>query len=126
MSGNPYRLTFRHIAVGLSAVLATSGVGQALAEPEPEPGLEVGKHLAMARNKGNCLACHAFDDGELPGNIGPPLIYMQQRFPDRAALYEQIWDATARNPHTVMPPFGKHGILTREEIDLIVEYLLSL
>jgi hypothetical protein len=30
---------------------------------------------------------------------------MQQRFPDRAALREQIWDSTRRNPLTVMPPF---------------------
>ena len=126
MLGIPHRLTSRHIAVGLSAVLAMTGVGQAWAEPESNERLEAGKQLAMARGKGNCLACHAFDDGELPGNIGPPLMYMQQRFPDRAALFEQIWDATARNPDTVMPPFGKHGILTREEIDLIVEYLHSL
>ena len=126
MLGIPHRLTSRHIAVGLSAVLVMTGVGQAWAEPESGERLEAGKQLAMARSKGNCLACHAFDDGELPGNLGPPLMYMQQRFPDRAALFEQIWDATARNPDTVMPPFGKHGILTREEIDLIVEYLHSL
>lgn len=121
-----FRLTPRQIAVGLSAVLATAGVGPASAEAEVERRMEAGKQLAMARSKGNCLACHAFDDGELPGNLGPPLMYMQQRFPDRATLFQQIWDATARNPDTVMPPFGKHGILTGEEIDLIVDYLLSL
>jgi len=48
---------------------------------------------------------------------------MQQRFPDRAALREQIWDSTRRHPLTVMPPFGKHKILTEEEIDLVVDYL---
>ena len=56
-------------------------------------------------------------------NIGPPLTNMRQRFPDRAQLREQIWDATARNPDTVMPPFGKHKLLTDEEIDLVVDYL---
>ena len=80
----------------------------------------------MARDKGNCLACHAIDDGELPGNLGPPLIQMQLRFPDKSALREQVWDATARNPDTVMPPFGKHRILTAEEIDLIVDYIHTL
>ncbi len=80
----------------------------------------------MARSKGNCLACHAIADGELPGNIGPPLVYMQQRFPDKAQLRAQVWDATARNPNTVMPPFGRHGILTDEEIELIVDYIHSL
>jgi sulfur-oxidizing protein SoxX len=51
---------------------------------------------------------------------------MQQRFPDKAQLRAQVWDATARNPDTVMPPFGRHGILTDEEIELIVDYIHSL
>jgi len=80
----------------------------------------------MARNKGNCLACHAMADGELPGTLGPPLLYMQQRFPDRAQLRAQVWDATVRNPDTVMPPFGRHRILSEAEIDLIVYYIHSL
>ena len=122
----PVGLTSRHIAVGLSLVLLAAGAGQVGADSSAEERLESGKQLAMARGKGNCLACHAIDDGELPGNIGPPLIYMEQRFPDRATLFEQIWDATARNPDTMMPPFGKHGILTDEEIDLIVDYLYTL
>lgn len=122
----PNRLISRHIAAGVAFILAAAGPWPAGADASPEQRLEAGRQLTMARNKGNCLACHAIDDGELPGNIGPPLIYMQQRFPDRAALRQQIWDATARNPDTMMPPFGKHGILTREEIDLIVDYLLTL
>ncbi|MEO8626840.1 MAG: hypothetical protein ABI612_01890 [Betaproteobacteria bacterium] len=28
-----------------------------------------------------------------------------------------------RNPNTVMPPFGKHQVLTEEEIDLIVDFI---
>ena len=88
--------------------------------------LEQGKQLVMARNKGNCLACHVIDDGEFPGNIGPPLISMQVRFPDKAVLRAQIWDATERNPDTHMPPFGLYGILTGEEVDLIVDYIYTL
>jgi sulfur-oxidizing protein SoxX len=88
--------------------------------------LAAGKQLTMARKKGNCLACHVIDDGELPGDIGPPLMYMQQRFPDRAQLRAQIWDATVRNPDTRMPPFGRHRILSEAEIDLIVDYIHSL
>ena len=30
------------------------------------------------------------------------------------------------NPDTVMPPFGKHKILTDQEIDNIVDYLYTL
>lgn len=85
-----------------------------------------GKSLVMQRSKGNCLACHAIADGELPGNIGPPLVAMKARFPDPEVLRSQIWDATTRNPDSRMPPFGLHGILEEQEIDLIVEYLNTL
>lgn len=122
----PNRLTSRHIAAGVALILSVAGPWPAGADAPAEQRLDSGRQLAMARDKGNCLACHAIDDGELPGNIGPPLIYMQQRFPDRAVLRQQIWDATVRNPDTLMPPFGKHGILTPEEIELIVDYLLTL
>ena len=122
----PNLLTSRHIAAGMALILSVAGPWPAAADASPEQRLDAGRQLSMARDKGNCLACHAIADGELPGTIGPPLIYMQQRFPDRAALQQQIWDPTVRNPDTVMPPFGKHGILTREEIDLIVDYLLTL
>jgi len=51
---------------------------------------------------------------------------MQLRFPDKAILRAQIWDATQNNPNSRMPPFGKHGILNEAEIDLIVDYIYSL
>ncbi len=85
-----------------------------------------GKALVMERSKGNCLACHVIADGELPGNIGPPLVGMKARFPDAEILREQIWDASKRNPDSRMPPFGRHRILSHEEIDLIVKYLYTL
>lgn len=85
-----------------------------------------GKALVMERSRGNCLACHAIADGKLPGNLGPPLVAMQARFPDADVLREQIWDATSGNPDSRMPPFGRHGILSREEIELIVQYLYTL
>ncbi len=85
-----------------------------------------GKQLAFARSKGNCLACHAIADGEMPGNIGPPLRQIKQRFGSKQRLRQQIWDATAFNPQTSMPPFGKNKILTEQEIDKIVEYLWTL
>src|SRR5581483_4733907 len=80
-----------------------------------------GREIAHDVYKGNCLACH-----RVPGdpsavtlaNIGPPLVDIRKRFPDRAVLRAQIWDSTVRNPYTVMPPFGKHHVLTEEEIDL--------
>ena len=91
-----------------------------------EPGVEQGKDLAFERSKGNCLACHSIEDGELPGNLGPPLLAMKLRFPEREALKQQICDATMRNENTRMPPFCRHGILTENEVDLIIDYLYTL
>ncbi len=110
--------------MAMASVLTLSGT--AFGSEVDKQHLERGKQLVMARNKGNCLACHAIDDGEFPGNIGPPLMSMQVRFPDKAVLRAQIWDATERNPDTHMPPFGLHGILTGEEVDLIVDYIYTL
>lgn len=101
-------------------------ISPAHAEGPTQGGPEQGKAIAFDRNLGNCLACHAMDDGELPGNSGPPLMQMKLRFPDRAILRAQIWDATVRNPDTVMPPYGKHRVLTDEQIDLVIDYLLTL
>ena len=88
--------------------------------------LEQGKALTFNRVKGNCLACHYVEGGELTGNYGPPLIAMKVRYPDRDALRAQIWDAATKNPDTRMPPFGRNRILTEEEIDLVTDYIQSL
>ncbi|MDH4274346.1 MAG: sulfur oxidation c-type cytochrome SoxX [Gammaproteobacteria bacterium] len=87
---------------------------------------EDGKAIAFNRTKGNCLACHAIEGGSLPGNIGPPLVHMKDRFPDKAKLREQIADATRNNPNTIMPPFGKLDILTPDELTKVVDYIYSL
>jgi len=121
-------LTNRCTVAALSALIAcgASFSTQPVAAVSDSRKIEAGREIAHDVYKGNCLACH-----QIPGdtaamsmaNIGPPLTHMRQRFPDRAALREQIWDSTRRNPLTVMPPFGKHKILTEEEIDLVVDYL---
>ena len=85
-----------------------------------------GKKVAFDRKKGNCLACHMIADGSLPGNIGPPLVAMKARFPDKADLRAQIWDPTVANPNSIMPPFGKHQILSEKEVDLITEFIYTL
>ena len=59
-------------------------------------------------------------------NIGPPLVQIGARFPQRERLREQIHDPMRFNPGTVMPPFGKHGILTAAEIEKIIDYLYTL
>lgn len=85
-----------------------------------------GKNIAFDRSKGNCLACHQIAGGESPGNIGPELINIEQRYPDKSLLRKRIWDETSFIPTSVMPPFGKHKILTELEIDQVVEFIYTL
>jgi len=85
-----------------------------------------GKKIAFSRKKGNCLACHAIAGGQSPGNIAPPLVAMKQRYPERDKLYQQIWDATTANPDSSMPPFGKHMILNKSELNKVVDYIHTL
>ena len=112
--------------LSLAALLGTLMSFPAAAADGAGSVIEKGKAVAIDRVKGNCLACHAMDDGTLPGNIGPPLIAMKARFPDKAKLRAQIWDATVTNPNTIMIPFGRNKALTEEEIDQIVEYVYTL
>jgi sulfur-oxidizing protein SoxX len=88
--------------------------------------IEEGKEIAFNRAKGNCLACHDIMGAQLTGNIAPPLIAMKARYPDREILKKQIWDASAHNPYTFMPPFGRHEILTLDEIEKVVDFIHSL
>jgi sulfur-oxidizing protein SoxX len=119
------------VMAGMTAV-PTQAAGQA---PDPKTcndsanpskdAVTQGGCIAISRTKGNCQACH-FVAGITSGNIAPPLVGMAQRFPDRARLRAQLQDATQANPKTVMPPYGRHEILTPQEIDQVIEWLLTL
>lgn len=113
-------------ASALAAVLGALSLSPQLAIAADTQVIEQGKQIAFDRKKGNCLACHMIEGGELPGNVGPPLVAMKARFPDKAKLREQIWDSTKNNPNSMMPPFGRHAILTEAEIDKVVEFIYSL
>lgn len=132
-----------HFAAFSSVVAILLGIGLLLAGPvinadedmdspvctdkanPPKDAVTQGFCIAINRRKGNCMACHALPN-MTSGDIAPPLVSMKQRYPDKAKLRDQIWDASKANPHTVMPPFGRHQILTPEEIDKIVEFVLTL
>ena len=85
-----------------------------------------GQKLAFDRSKGNCLTCHAIKGGTLPGSIGPELIDIKSKYPNRADLVAIVSDETLRNPLTVMPPFGRNRILTEKEIEAVVDFLQTL
>jgi len=119
-------MKFRLMTIVSGLVLILSAmVGPTVLAASAEEIAE-GKKLAFDRKLGNCLACHAIAGGNLPGNIGPPLVAMKARFPDKSAIRAQIDDPTVKNPRTAMPPFGKHGILTDKQIDLITEFIYTL
>lgn len=114
------------MACAISAIMLS---GTALAQNAAPKKEETGKDIAFNRAKGNCLACHGMPtvpDAESTGLYGPPLIAMSARYPDKAKLRAQIWDATAFNPASSMIPFGKHGVLTEEEIDKVTDFVYGL
>ena len=117
---------FATTALTLAALFTGTSMVPMVAAAANAETIKFGKEVAFDRKKGNCVSCHMMDDGASPGDIGPPLIAMQARFPDRAKLREQVWDAQIANPGTRMPPFGKHQALSDKEIDAIVDYLYTL
>jgi len=110
----------------LMGSLSLAPIQSAMAAEKELTSVQQGKKLAFDRKKGNCLACHSIAGGSMAGNMGPPLVAMKARFPDKAKLRAQIWDSTKANPNTTMPPFGRHKILSEKDIDLITEYILTL
>jgi L-cysteine S-thiosulfotransferase len=107
------------VAAMLVAALLVAGPASAQTPAMP------GQTLAFDRAKGNCLTCHDIKGGDAPGNVGPPLNDMKNRFPDRNELAAIIYDETKRNPQSVMPPFGRNLILTHEEIESVVDFLYT-
>ncbi|MBM3395423.1 MAG: sulfur oxidation c-type cytochrome SoxX [Betaproteobacteria bacterium] len=108
---------------GWLAMLTLVASVQALAEDDR---VSAGRDLAHSYDKGNCLGCHkipADAKARTLATLGPVLSGMRERYPDRELLRSRLWDATAYNPNTIMPPFGKHDVLTDQEIELIIDYL---
>ncbi len=121
------RKSFRLVSVVVSTLTLFGVVSFATVNAGDMSIVEQGKKIALDRKKGNCLACHLITGGgEQPGNIGPPLIVMKTRFPDKEVLKAQISDPRSMNPNTIMPPFGAHGILTSDELNKVTEYIHSL
>jgi len=123
------------VLLGLGTLLAAPAVQAAGKAPDPKvckdkdnPPTDVvtqGGCIVLERTKGNCMGCHDIA-GVSSGNIATKMENMAQRWPDKAKLRAQIYDASKANPDTVMPPFGRHNILSADEIDKVVEFILTL
>jgi sulfur-oxidizing protein SoxX len=118
---------FNLVVAGLAAALfALPQLAAAQNTAGSQTRVEQGKALAFGRKQGNCLACHVMKGGTLPGNVGPALSGMKARFPDHKTLFNHVWNEAQYNPMTVMPPFGRNKILSKQEIQKIVDFLYTL
>ena len=117
LSTKPVLIPALALALLIGAVASSPASAQSAAE---------GQKLAFDRGKGNCLTCHEIKGGDLPGTIGPPLVDIKSKYPNRDDLVAIVTDETLRNPQTVMPPFGRNRILTEKEISAVVDFLQTL
>ena len=99
-----------------------------------------GREAAINRKQGNCLACHVMPIPEQPfhGEIGPDLAGIADRYTE-GELRLRVVDSKIINPDSFMPAFYKNegfhrvlkkfqgkSILTAEQVEDIVAYLLTL
>lgn len=99
-----------------------------------------GRTLSFHRKKGNCLTCHVMPIPEqsFHGNLGPDLKGVASRY-SAGELRLRLVDATVLNEDTIMPAFyrsaGLHRVLKKfkgktvlsaQEIEDIVAYLMTL
>ena len=106
-----------------------------------KPGDPVkGREVAIHRQKGNCLACHTLPAPDQPyhGEVGPDLNGVASRLSE-GEIRLRIVNPKYANPATIMPAFyrteGLHRVaknfqgkpmLTAEEVEDVVAYLMTL
>lgn len=100
-----------------------------------------GQILASTKSKGNCLACHRLPikSSEFHGTLGPTLLGIGSRL-NAAQIRLRVVDEKQINPMTIMPgyhrdpkllnrvleQFQDQAVLSAQEIEDIVAYLVSL
>jgi L-cysteine S-thiosulfotransferase len=99
-----------------------------------------GRVIVASRQVGLCLLCHAapIPEERFQGNLGPDLAGAGSRWNERE-LRLRIVDASALNPDTIMPSYGRTAGLNRvsrslqgkalldpQQIEDVVAYLLTL
>ena len=86
-----------------------------------------GKHIAYSSKLGRCITCHVLDaKGVQAGTIGPNLSNYGNSNRTDDYTFQQIWDARAHNPKTLMPPLGTNGLLNKHQITHVVAFLKTL
>ena len=113
---------------GALRILATAAALASAAAWAQSPSAQ-GRDIFLRADKGNCIACHQVPEGAGPStraDLGPRLEGARMRALGKAKVREIIVDPTLANPDTVMPPYGRHHILSDAEIDRLVDYLNAL
>jgi len=140
MRKSPIRL-FGTCAIVLMSSLALAPAAQAAGgkvpsskvckdkENPPKDAVTKGGCIVADRVKGVCVNCHQIAGAAHAGDIGTKLENVAARYQGeegKKRLRDQIYDARKFNPNTVMPPFGPNVMLNNDEIDLVIEFLLTL
>ncbi len=87
-----------------------------------------GACVVVVRKKGNCMACHQMK-GLSSGDVATALTNMKARYGGEAGkmrLRAQIENPHIANKDSAMPPFGRHQILSKDEITHLVDFLLTI
>jgi sulfur-oxidizing protein SoxX len=99
-----------------------------------------GRLIVLSRQSGLCILCHSgpFPEERFQGNLAPDLEVSAARL-SAEQLRARIVDASRFNPNTIMPPYFQknHGsrvapqfadktMLTAQEIEDVVAFLVSL
>ena len=99
-----------------------------------------GRAIITSRQVGLCLLCHSgpFPEERFQGNLAPDLTSVGARFSE-GEIRQRIVDPTKANPQSIMPAYYRSEglarvapayrgktILTAEQIEDIVAYLLTL
>lgn len=115
--------------------------GDAIPEPLAQPGdAERGRRIALDRNRGACVLCHALPEPGLrfSGTLGPALHGVGSRY-DGGQLRLRVVDSTRINPAATMPsyyrseglnqvaaPYRGRTVLSAQEVEDVVAYLGTL
>jgi len=88
--------------------------------------IEEGKKIFTTKKIGNCLSCHNIKGHKInqPGSLGPTLSGL--KYWPKDVLFKKVYDATASNPLSPMPPLGANKLLTDKQIHQVVAFLKTI
>jgi sulfur-oxidizing protein SoxX len=129
------------LSLSHAADMPYRAVADAIAEPlAPAGDAARGRQLALDRNGGACVLCHALPEtgARFMGTMGPALNGVGGRY-TAGQLRLRIVDPTRLNPDAAMPayyrsenlndvadPYRGRTILTAQQVEDVVAYLVTL